>query len=259
MKSIGILFFILIVFGCGSVYRPNSINAPLIKEKNELQANVTAGSSGAEGQLVYSPINRLVFSANVVFDQSKARVMDTLHQIKSAKSNFENYYGEGAVGYFFKKEGKYTMNFGSFIGGGMGSLNSYTNAWTYPNDQRFTSKYHSIFIQPYAVGGNDKVELFAGVKVRLVNYGIMKFSNGFTYKNNTYDSFIEPAVGFKAGQGKFKFTGQMGYSIPDNLAHSYNFQRWIFAFGFHLNFNRQFPEDIYKTERDTVPDPNWQE
>ena len=98
------VFFLIILSlalaSCKTMYRANSVHTPMFKEKGEVQSSVLTGSGGSELQLAYAVTDNFAIMANGVFDKSKARVIDTLYNVKSGNSNYQNLYLEGGIGYY---------------------------------------------------------------------------------------------------------------------------------------------------------------
>ncbi len=62
-----VVSIVLIFASCSPLYRPNTVNVPLFKEKNELSVNAGASSNGADVQAAFAATNHIAVMANGSF------------------------------------------------------------------------------------------------------------------------------------------------------------------------------------------------
>jgi hypothetical protein len=228
--SIQLLSFgmLLIITGCVTLYKPNAIHSPMLKEKGELNTSASTGLSGCglyNIQAAYAISNH----AGVMIDG-----MYHNRHLNSADSSVEKlnmFFGEAGAGYFTTFGDKKNGLFQCYSGGGYGiTTDKISNAnQPYPE---VNAKYFNIFIQPGVAFTNKNFEVSFDLRanyVRLFNihaYLYDKFewwNTDFKFYSDTTLDFmnLEPAVTIKAGGEKLKGVFQLGLTIPTINSNSY--------------------------------------
>ncbi|MCF7832050.1 MAG: hypothetical protein K9N05_00555 [Candidatus Marinimicrobia bacterium] len=200
MKKLFILLIIISLFySCSTyVYYPNGLNAPLLKEKGDIQLSLSLLNGGVDIQSAYSPIKNLGLQINA----NLTNLNDT--EVNTDRRS-GNYYFEGAAG-FYKPLNTNTI-FEAYIGTGAGRTFTHSDdAGTYRN-----TNYFKLYGQ---------VDM--GLKWKYINFGLaMREGLVNIYKNDEdniiddpkiFEMFFEPAIFMAVGAEKFKAKFQLGYS-----------------------------------------------
>ena len=230
------------------MYRTNKVNAPVLKKKGELQAELVTGSSGIEVQGAYSLTENFALMIDGVYDNSMMRNIDTASGTKDGNSEYNNVFIEGAIGYY-KTFGRDTSKMiALYVGGGIGETKGYSDIWQ-PDFLKYNSKYTRLFWQPtYGVFVKRNVEIATALRFSFMNYHSLSVKDdlGTTYTTTSYDFFMDPVISIKGGYEQFKFLVQLGASLPLKKQDYYSSSPLILSFGFHLNFTRYWEkEDDY--------------
>ena len=210
------ILLVLILSGCAPTYVPTTINTPLLTHRKEFQAALYAGSSGFDPQLAYAITDHIGIMLNGSFQNSKSDSSENFH-----KHNFV----ELGIGYYLRFVGK--GRFGVFGGYGLGNLQTHSASSLF--DVSSDVKLNRIFIQPEIGLVTDLLDLsFAS---RLVIVGVHQDPIKYTR------SFLEPAATARLGYKKFKFSAQIGYSIPFSSTNLVDYQPFMFSLGIHTRLN----------------------
>ncbi len=191
-----ILFTVLILTGCQSLYIPNVVNTPLFSNKGEAQAAVHFGTAGIDPQLAYAVTNNIGIMLNGSFDTFET--VDTTEVFPANHS-----FGELGIGYYTKVTEKH--RFEVYAGYGIGNIKfeeydlNNTPIQSKVNTNRF-------FIQP-AFGLTSKNFDFS-VASRII------WISGKGDVESYTRSFWEPAVTVRAGGPHIKGVMQFGLSVP---------------------------------------------
>ncbi|HRC89903.1 MAG TPA: hypothetical protein PK910_07795, partial [Bacteroidales bacterium] len=73
-------FVALIINSCAPAYVPNVLNAPMLTNKNEVQAAVYIGTSGFDPQIAWAPTNHIGVMANASFMNSTSDSTENYHK-----------------------------------------------------------------------------------------------------------------------------------------------------------------------------------
>jgi hypothetical protein len=236
------------ITSCKTMYRANKVNTPVFKKKGELQAELVTGSGGIEVQSAYSVTSNISLMLNGVYDNSKVRVIDTLSGVRDGNSEYNNIFGEGAIGYY-KTFGRDTSKMvAMYFGAGIGETKGYSDRWD-TDFLKYNSRYTRLFWQPtYGVLVKRNFEVAAAVRFSFLNYHSLTIKDDIetSYHASSYDFFIDPVLSIKGGYDQFKFVVQLGASLPIMKQEYYSSSPLLLSFGFHLNFTRYWErEDDY--------------
>jgi hypothetical protein len=230
MKTAKILFFGMLLFltGCVTLYKPNAIHSPSLKEKGELNSSASLGLSGCglyNLQAAYAISDHTGFMINGMYHN---------RNVSSADSSVEKlniFFGEAGAGYFTTFGNKKNGLFQCYSGGGYGITTDRINNTNQPNPE-VNAKYFNIFIQPGYAFLSKYFEVAFDLRANYVRlfsihaYLYDKFEWWNTdfkfYSDATLDFMnLEPALTIKAGGGKLKGVLQLGLTIPTINSNSY--------------------------------------
>ncbi len=223
--TIGMLLFLT---RCVTLYKPNVIYSPLLKEKGELITSASLGLSGSglyNVQAGYAISNHIGVIINGMYHNRNRSSAD------SSVEKLNIIFGEAGAGYFkpfrIKKNGLFQF----YTGGGFGSTTDKINNTNQPNPE-VNAKYFNIFIQPGVAFTSKNFEVAFDLRanyVHLFNIHTYLFDNfewwntDFKFYSDTTINFmnLEPAITIKAGEGKLKGVLQLGAIIPAINSKSY--------------------------------------
>jgi len=231
MKSLlQILLFgmFFIYTSCVTLYKPNAIHSPLLKEKGELNTSASIGLSGS-GLYNLQAAHAISNHIGIMIDG-----MYHLRRVSSDDSSVEKlnmFFGEAGAGYFTTFGNNKNRLFQCYSGGGYGittdkiddvdQLNPVVNA-----------KYFNVFIQPGLAVTNKNFEIAFDLRANYVHlYNIHAYlydkfewwNTDFQFYSDTSLYFVnlEPTLTMKAGGEKLKGVLQFGIIVPTIYAHSY--------------------------------------
>ena len=217
-----------IVTGCVTLYKPNIVHSPLLKEKGELTTSASIGLSGSglfNLQAAYAISNH----AGILVDG-----MYHLRQISSADSSVEKlnlFFGEAGAGYFTTLGHKKIGLFQCYSGCGYGIATDKIDNATQPYPE-MNAKYFNIFTQPGLALTDRHFQLAFDLRINYVNlFNIQAnlyeqfewWNTDFHYYSDTSLYFVnlEPTLTVKAGGEKLKGVLQLGVTIPTINSHSF--------------------------------------
>lgn len=211
---------------CSTLYRPNTVNVPLFKEKNEFLVNAGASSNGANLQAAYAVTEHFAVMANGSFYNANITTPTGISRI-------ENNFGEIGLGYF--------SNLGQDIigeiysGFGMGKAYNQNNFWIELNSFNRVD-FNKIFIQPSIGFVSNIFELAASIRWSYVDYYNFKSDAPINYgnlPNRSANMFIEPALTARAGYKSVKVFAQTGFAMP-TMPITYSFNPFMFSLGVNI-------------------------
>lgn len=210
--------------GCVSVYNPNPLNVPLLKEKGDMK--VTASLSyGFQGQLAAAVTNGIGIIASAGSDSGSKTEIESSHERTTSHYNVE-----AGIGYFTKLSE--TWIFEVYGGGGFGGFKdnkNYSNIFDASSNSEIKGTIYKGFIQP-AIGYNSNT-FSISLALRNVYISLKDISGGQSNLHIGKGSwFIEPALTMKLGGKALKFLMQFGTSRPSSFANTYNWEP-DFVFG----------------------------
>lgn len=261
---IRILLPVLAVLGLAScsrdIYVPNQVNAPLLKEKNELKANLSLSNWQAAYAItdnIAVMVNGQYVTRGIFFDDDNDTDNDDLFIDKNTRGGVI----EGAVGFFKPIDTRKRMIFDVYAGYGNGAFKTLdgnfnsTEPGTSPVGYTLRTHFNKFFVQP-AIGFSHKVveasftSRFSLVKFYNQSMGANVFENdenrrlNFMRISEDLRPFFEPAFTIKAGYRYVKWFGQLMFSVPmnDETYSGYDvneyFQPVSLTMGVSLNFGQ---------------------
>jgi len=231
MKTLNQIFSIgiaLLLTGCVTLYKPNAIHSPLLKEKGELNTSAMLGVSGnglTNLQAAYAVSNHMGILVDGMYHNKRKSSSDS--SIEKLNIGF----AEAGAGYFNTFGAKKNGLFQCYSGAGLGKTKDIIFNSDSHNPEA-SAKYFNLFIQP-GVGFITKDLIVAfdlrANYVRLYNINAYLYdqfawwNTEFTYYSNATLDFLnlEPVVTIKAGRERLKGIFQVGLIIPTINAKSY--------------------------------------
>ena len=229
MKTTTRMFFfgVLLIFtGCVTLYKPNAIHSPLLKEKGEL--NTTA-------MLSFSGSGLANLQAAYALSDHTGIMMDGMYHFRSTNKEetvdekLNMLFGEAGVGYF-RRFGN-IMLFQCYGGGGYGKTSDVIDYTDQP-DPEAKASYFNVFFQPGVAVISDRFEVAFDLRA---NYVQMFDISAYLYDQfewwNTDSKFhpdttlnfmnLEPTITLKAGGKNLKGFLQTGITMPTINRTSY--------------------------------------
>jgi hypothetical protein len=232
MKAIAqivLLNTVLSFSGCVTLYKPNTVYSPLLKEKGEANASASVGLSGNglfNVQAAYAVSNHAAILIDGMY-HNRQKGDD-----KSSVEKLTIFSGEVGAGYFNTMGTNRNTLFQCYAGGGYGtSTDKIENSdQTYPE---VSARYFNVFVQPgVALITKDNLELAFDVRANYVHmYDINAFlydqfdwwNTDFQYYADTTLNFVnmEPTVTIRIGGKNLKGTFQLGTILPAINSEAY--------------------------------------
>lgn len=215
---------------CVTLYKPNSINTPLLKEKGEANVGFALGITGnglANLQSSYAFSENAALMLNGMYH---SRSNDSVNSGATGNERLNIFNGELGLGYF-QNLGEAKKGLFQFYGG-VGAGHASNKIINYANAPYVNANYANAFIQP-GIAFTDKYFDFS-FDVR-ANFVQMFNVNGYLYtqfewwntdfvlsKDTAFNFMnIEPAITFRVGDNRLKGFFQLGAIIPVYNAENY--------------------------------------
>lgn len=212
---------LLSITGCVTLYKPNAIHSPMLKEKGELNSTASLGVSGCglyNLQVAYAISSHTGVMINGMYHNRHKSSAD------SSVEKLNMFFGECGAGYFTSFGNNKDVLFQCYSGGGYGITTDNMNNTNQPNPE-INAKFFNIFIQPGLAYTGKYFQVAFDMRanyVRLFNihaYLYDKFewwNTDFKFHSDTTLDFmnLEPAVTIRVGGGKLKGILQLGATIP---------------------------------------------
>jgi len=241
------------------IYVPNTVNAPLLKEKYEFKGSV----SPTNYQAAFAVANKVAIMANgqyvYRFNLNDDNNNDGLFVDKHTRGGVF----EGAVGFFQPLDLKKRMVFDTYVGFGSGRFKTLDAAYNDDgstgsiNDYLLKTRFSKFFVQPSIGFVHPVFEAAFSSRVSVLNfYGLYLGNKVFEDDSNRRDNFgrigdrtrtfIEPAFTFRVGYKYVKFQMQLLFSLPvdDDTYSGYEvneyFQPVAVGMGASINIGRWY-------------------
>jgi hypothetical protein len=226
-----LLFITFIIFlgACKPLYRPNTVNVPMLKEKNDVTFGTYLGTNGADVQAAYAITNNIGVMAN-------ASIINSYNATNGTQR--EHRFAEGGIGYFkpINKEAVFDI----YAGAGNGyAYNSGNFIFNYYSFNRVN--YNRFFIQPSVALVSNYFDLAASARFTYVDFYDYRSGNTSTTQNMERVSsiFMEPAITLRGGYKNVKMFGQLGFAIP-TTSFAFEAQPVMFSLGLNLTLSKRF-------------------
>lgn len=209
-KSFLFLFVLFSIASC-SVYAPNTINAPMLKKKGELQIGAHAGN-GLNLQAAYAASDHIGIMLNYMNIKNEVTTNEIVRDGGGSLL-------EAGLGYFSRFSDN--NHFELFGGYGAGKVNITRENTLLKQTRNFDANASRFFVQP-GIGMAGKIfEVNLSSRVSFLKYN--KLSTTYTADDLKADSFVnidgrtwiflEPALTIRVGFPRFKFQAQVGRSF----------------------------------------------
>lgn len=217
-KALGYIFLAASLGSCAPAYIPNTVNAPLLSNKGELQMSVYSGLSGIDPQIAYAVTDNIGIMFNGSYSNRTSDSTDNYHR---------HLFGEVGLGYYRKMGDKWRVE--AYGGAGLGKIQAeYENGlWASKSD---VNNFRA-FLQP-GIGFTTKV---GGISFNPRFAAVSLYQAGGT---RSVGVFVEPTMTGKVGYKFIKAVAQVGFSVPfiqDQVMFNYN--PFIFSLGLQFNIN----------------------
>jgi hypothetical protein len=214
------LFFLLFT-GCVTLYKPNTINSPLIKEKGDLTTSASIGLSGSglfNSQSAFAISNHTGLMLNGMYHSRRFSGDD------SSVEKLKMFFCETGAGYFTSEGKDNNWLFQCYSGFGYGSTSDKISNNTSSNPE-VSAKYFNIFIQPGFAYIGKNIQVSFDMRANYVHlfdihaylYDQFEWWNTDSkFYSDTTLNFVnlEPAITIQAGSGKLKGVFQLGLILP---------------------------------------------
>jgi hypothetical protein len=238
------------------IYVPNTVNAPLLKEKYEFKGSL----SPTNYQLAFAVANKVAIMANGQYVYRLDLDNDNTPDNNDIFLDEHTRGGvfEGAVGFFQPLDLKKRMVFDTYAGFGAGRFKTLDGAYNSDGsrgnvgDYQLTTRFSKFFVQPSIGFVHPVFEAVFSSRVSVVNfYGMSLGSKVFENEISRRDdflrisdnahTFIEPAFTFRVGYKYVKFQTQLLFSLllDDDTYSGYDVNDYFqpVAVGIGVSFN----------------------
>ena len=228
MKNLVITILpVLLLTGCVTLYKPNLVQSPLLKNKGDFNSTAAVGLSGAGTynlQAAYAISDHTGLMANGMYHYRKTEGGD------GSVDKLNVYSLEVGAGYFNRfANDKGLLQF--YGGAGVGNTSDKLhNVQQVPPEVK--ASYNNIFIQPGIAFINKNMEMAFDLRCNYVNINNIHaylydqfewWNTDFHYYSDTSFYFVnlEPTFTMKIGGKKVKGFIQSGITIPTIHSDSY--------------------------------------
>jgi hypothetical protein len=223
--SFGMLLFLT---GCVTLYKPNAIHSPMLKEKGELSTSASLGLSGCglyNLQAAYAISNHTgVMMDGMIHNRH-------INNTYSPSEKLNIFFGECGAGYFTSFGNQKNELFQCYSGAGYGTTTDKINNDNQP-DPEVNANFFNIYFQPGLAFTSKYFKVAFDIRANYVRlfdihaYLYDKFEWWNTdlkfYSDTTLDFVnLEPAITIKVGNGKLNGILQLGVIIPTINASNY--------------------------------------
>jgi hypothetical protein len=205
--------------GCVTLYKPNTVYSPLLKERGELNVGAALGLSGGglyNAQAAYAVTENVALMATGMYHRKQ-------YGNDSLRDKLDIVHGEAGIGYFTTfGENKHGL-FQCYGGSGYGISRDRVVPASI-NSPTLSADYVNIFLQPGIAYSSENFDVALDVRsnyVTLFNTHAFNYNqfdwwdSGFIIQNDTTLQFfnLEPTLTIKAG-GRLKGMLQLGATVP---------------------------------------------
>jgi len=229
MKRISIVLLpIIFMFSCAPVYRPTTVNTPMLSEAGEAKVSVFTGIHGNDVQASVAVTDQIAFlgSFNYIDRVDDSTDNYTKHQMFEFAPGYYSRFGENGI-------------IELYAGYGNGKAKYFSEWWFIDDNSSFVkADYHKFFIQPTIGFKRKHFEIGFSNRLTMVRYyNLRTETTGHRLRHSSLKAtFWEPAVSIGAGTEVVKFQGQMGLSFPMSK-YDNDFQSDPFMFSVGVSFN----------------------
>lgn len=224
LTTLLIVLTFLILQGCITLYKPNAINSPLLKEKgatNIAGALSLSGSGLANLQASHAAGNNIGIMGNFMYHSRRSTYSDGINRNTEYVQIFS---GEVGAGYFLQFGEKKQGLFQCYGGGGYGKTIDVLSLDTNVVPQ-INAEYTNLFMQPGIAFTSEHFEFSFDVRANYVYiYNINAYlSKEFNWWNTEFEHYtnyrldfllVEPTMTIKTGGPGLKGVFQAGITLP---------------------------------------------
>lgn len=240
ISNVFIAIILLNLFSCAPAYIPNAFNAPLMKDKNEINVSGYAGTSGLDAQASASIVKHVAVMCNYSYANRKKTGIDS--------TGFRKHdFIEGAFGFYASPKEKKTC-LEVWAGAGWGSSGAKADRGGLFNSKGdiVLGYYNRYFLQVDYGFRSRIVEVGFAIRGTYVNFtNLYNVTSDRTYRglDNVY---VEPAGFVRVGAPFLKFSFQLGgilrtSALTDTNPH-FTTQPFYMTVGIHFTLNRKWEE-----------------
>lgn len=241
-KLLKLLLLAVILFpSCRTLYKPNAVNAPMLKEKGE--AKIYGGNNNV--QAAYAITDHVGVMLNGYYENGRVN-NDNAQYVKT-----QGFLGEAGAGYFTAMPNN--MVFEVYGGGGAGAVNIEEQKRDAADDlitERFSANAYKVFIQPTYGYVGKYFEAGLTPRFSFVKYGNLSNTNYTLQERQDYTYyqldqptwvFFEPALTLRGGYKWIKLQVQVGHSFKLNRA-DLNYDGNLFNAGVVVDIAKWYKE-----------------
>ncbi len=231
-----IVFFSLFAIGCSPVYyKPNLMNTPNFREKEEVYWAGHITDRGYNGQAAYAITEHVFIQGDYMFSQKSESTKSSNSTIVQT-SKIVGKFGEIGVGYF-----QPTGKLGTFsVCGGYG-FGTVINDWT--NRGGSYADIHKLFLQSTFGLRGKYFEVVASVKLANLDYSSLEQNYTTSEFISQFDALkkpaimLEPAAAMRFGGKRIKFQMALTTALLLKSSPSFKYDEGAFGVGLCLQLN----------------------
>lgn len=212
---------ILLLSSCTTLYKPNMVQSPMLKEKGDLNVSGSLGVTGMGNghvQAAYAPKEHLGIMLNLM-GHSESEGYDT----NPEKLNILN--AEAGIGIHKKFGSKNNLLLQVYAGYGRGRSVNFIETNTPESRPEMSSNFSSLFFQPGIAYFGEFMDVAVDLRFKRVTMFDLnaRLYSEFNWWNTEYEFFnnssvafglFEPAVTFKIGDENYRGIFQAGLNVP---------------------------------------------
>jgi hypothetical protein len=218
-----VIFIAFFVSCTPPVYLPNSLNVPLLKEKEETNFGYNKPLDGHDLQISLAITENIGLMINGTYLQ------------KTWSDNYrEHLFAELGIG-FFSYHDEYLVH-EIYIGAGLGGNSLKEDILFGSEDARVSANYIRLFLQPILGTRTKGLECGVSMRICYINFYNIKDSNIDFSKTKL---LFEPVVFMRVGPPVLQFQTQFGFSLDPfkDALEIPLYNEFTFSFGFNIRPN----------------------
>ncbi len=220
------VFLVIFFVSCTPpVYLPNSLNVPLLKEKDEFNIGLNMSIAGCDFQASRAISENVGIMLNGTYLSDSYELSDHYRNHK---------FAEIGIG-VFSPYGEYLLG-GIYAGAGLGSNSLKEGMLLGSEDALVSANYTRLFLQPTFGARTEGLEGGFAMRMCYINFHNINYSNIDFLRTKI---LFEPVVFLRVGPPVIQFQTQFGFSLDpfkDPLEIPY-YNDFIMSLGFNINLN----------------------
>jgi len=225
-----VLLSSFILSSCSTMYIPNGVHTPLLKDQGDFSASASTGINVVDAHVAFSPIKNFGIMSTSSYNRYNRKYTPD-STIKEFRLNMDIAFG-------FYKHFSDEFVFEVYAGYGFGNFKTNNSFNTFEGS--ITGFYNRYFIQP-AIGYHaEAAKVSFGLRFsQLMHTKTLDENNVNVFKGNIM--FAEPNVNVAVGIEKVKLLFQAGFIIPmSQSVPNYGFVPLIIQTGLQFDFQNLF-------------------